>query len=218
MPLKLARYKSLAGFLLLVAATGAWTAGALATPYYGWDLEVSRSLQAIKLPGLLDLSLFIHQLGEPLAVAVTLGALPAALVLARRRPEALLALALVLPSVFNQVLKAVIGRPRPDPDLVQVLVESGSNTFPSGHMVHFTLLLGLLLYLAWRTSLPRVFKGALAVLAGGALMAVGASRVYLGAHWASDVVGGLLWGLLYLWAMLYVYQRLARRRPGGRGQ
>lgn len=215
--MRLSRYKSLAGFLLLMAATGAWTAGALATPYYGWDLAVSRSLQAIEIPGALPVAQAIHQAGRPLAAAATLGAVAVVLLLLRRWPQALLAMALLLPNAFNQVLKELIARPRPDEGLVRVLVESGSSAFPSGHLVHFTLLVGLLLYLGWNTSLARGLKGLLGVLGGLALVVVGVSRVYLGAHWATDVVGGLLWGLLYLWVTLYIYRRLFERESKGRG-
>ncbi len=208
--LRLIRPWRLWGFLLLAMATGAFTASAVATPYFPWDLQVSRSLQALALPGLKQVSLLLHYAGETRGVVVEALALAAALLVLRQRQYALLALALLIPDAMNQVVKALIERPRPDPDLVQVLVQSDSSAFPSGHMVHFTLLFGLLLYLAARSSQRGATRGALAVLLGAILLAIGASRIYLGAHWASDVLGGLLWGLLYLWVMLYVHQRFAR--------
>ena len=204
-------------------ATGAFTASAVATPYFPWDLQVSLSLQAIALPCLEQVSLLLHYAGRPPGVVVEVLTVAAALFVLRQRQSALLALALLIPNAMNQVVKAIIDRPRPDPDLVQVLVQSNSSTFPSGHMVHFTILFGLLLYLAARSSQRGATKGALAVLLGCILLAIGASRIYLGAHWASDVLGGFLWGLLYLWGILYVYHRfehlsLRAKRPEGHAQ
>ena len=153
-------------------------------------------------------------MGRPPAAAFELVALAGVLFLAGRRRPAALAVAAFIPNILNQGIKALIERPRPEECLdcaIQVLVESGSATYPSGHLVHFTLLFGLLLYLATSGHMSRQLKMAVAATIGVAILLVGTSRVYLGAHWASDVLGGFLWGLLYLAVMLYFYQRW--RRP-----
>ena len=111
----------------------------------------------------------------------------------------------VLPPVINLGLKELAARPRPDAALA--LVEETGYAFPSGHTVFATAFYGGLIYLLghWgafpdRPVLRRAIQGALALF----IVAVGASRIYLGAHWPSDVIGGLLFGGLCLAALIAV--------------
>ncbi|MBI4304914.1 MAG: phosphatase PAP2 family protein [Chloroflexi bacterium] len=98
----------------------------------------------------------------------------------------------------------MVQRERPPAELVNAADSFGGLGFPSGHAFQAVLLFGILAFLAsdliknriWR----RLLQGALVML----VIAIGISRVYLGAHWTSDVVGGYLWGtafLLVLWRL-----------------
>ena len=111
-----------------------------------------------------------------------------------------------LGAILNNVLKATIDRPRPDASQIQVLIEYPNQSFPSGHVTLFVELFGFLLYLYWRGHLgmpqSRIVSSALPL----AIAAVGPSRVYLGAHWPSDVLGGYLGGALWLVLMILVYE------------
>lgn len=107
------------------------------------------------------------------------------------------------------VIKVVIARPRPD--LAGRIVEAGGYSFPSGHaassLVGFALLAWLVCLL---TTSGRVRATAwLAAAAGTA--AVGVSRVYLGVHYPSDVLGGWVLGLTWL-AVVAVAARVWRTR------
>ena len=111
----------------------------------------------------------------------------------------------VLPPVINLGLKELAARPRPDAALA--LVEETGYAFPSGHTVFATAFYGGLIYLLghWgafpdRPVLRRAIQGALALF----ILGVGVSRVYVGAHWPSDVVGGWLFGGLCLAALIAV--------------
>ncbi|MET7453071.1 phosphatase PAP2 family protein [Streptomyces sp. NPDC005574] len=119
-----------------------------------------------------------------------------------------LAATCALATLLQQGLKAAVDRPRPvwpDP------VDSAHYTaFPSGHALTATVVCGLLLWLLhhhragrtlWRTAL------AAAVLS---VLGVGLTRVWLGVHWPSDVVGGWLLGGLVVAAAVSVYDRLPR--------
>jgi undecaprenyl-diphosphatase len=115
-------------------------------------------------------------------------------------------LTLIAGAVLNVVMKVLIDRPRPpDPGSGVALA-----SFPSGHTFQATILLGLLplavLVMTRRRSISHV---AMAVAAIG-IGAVGLSRVYLGAHWPLDVVGGILAGLALVQAAHYAFFRWHR--------
>lgn len=113
----------------------------------------------------------------------------------------------------NYVLKTVTGRARPTEPLVEVLLPHAGKSFPSGHVMFYTVFFGFLFFLAW-TRLPRspLRKGILVVT--GALVAlVAPSRVYIGAHWLSDVVAGHLVSLIVLLAGIEIYVKYIVQRP-----
>jgi undecaprenyl-diphosphatase len=133
--------------------------------------------------------------GEPWAIVLIALAVVGLLIL--RRPAQALILVLSLgPLLISQELKELVGRPRPDYLLIGP--ESESLSFPSGHATYAMIFGGLLIYFAGdlvRSRLPRRWlQGCLAAL----ILAMGASRVYLGVHWPSDVIGGFLFGGLAL--------------------
>ena len=113
--------------------------------------------------------------------------------------------------IINDVLKVLFARPRPS--IVPHLREVSSLSFPSGHA-----LTSAVVFLTLGTLLMRVAKKPLAkwyciAVAMGATALVGASRVYLGVHYPSDVVAGWLIGLS--WALIcWMVERAIERRYG----
>ncbi|MGN7158568.1 phosphatase PAP2 family protein [Sphingomonas sp. SAFR-052] len=128
----------------------------------------------------------------------------------RWRTGALVALACSSGSWANVLLKHAVARTRPD--LVPHLMAETSNSFPSGHAANSAIVYLTLATLAWpllRRPAARAFAMAAAVLL---VIAIGASRVYLGVHWPSDVLAGWLFGAL--WAI--GWWRIELRVLGGR--
>jgi undecaprenyl-diphosphatase len=109
-------------------------------------------------------------------------------------------------SVLMTVLgKDLVGRTRPPSTLAVPPLES-SPSFPSGHTLNATVLIGVLAYLVLlgMTRLwMRVLVGTVAVLF---VLAMGLSRVYLGHHWLTDVVAGWLLGLGWLVAVVTAHR------------
>jgi len=91
---------------------------------------------------------------------------------------------------------------------------AGGPTFPSGHTTVATLLAASVAWAAWiRTTDPRV-RTAAVIVAVAIAAVVGVSRVWLGVHWPSDVLGGWLYGLAWAgFAIVAVDQVRRQRRP-----
>ncbi len=124
----------------------------------------------------------------------------------------LLAMSGILAPALNLALKEVATRARPD--AVMALVDESGYSFPSTHAVFAVAFYGALIYLLnhWEAFPGRpkarwAIQGALLLL----IFVIGASRVYLGVHWPSDVLGGYLFGGLCLSALIAVHSRVRTR-------
>ena len=105
--------------------------------------------------------------------------------------------------VLDSTVKVLVDRPRPDG--LDALVEAHGRSFPSGHAMESTVVYGALL-LAFLPAVPRR-RRPLAIGATVALvLAIAASRVALGVHFLSDVVGGVLLGLAWLAASVAAFR------------
>lgn len=141
----------------------------------------------------------ITALGSFLVLTLVTLAAVGFLVASKRNAEAgMLAFAAIGGQVLSETLKAFVGRPRPD--LVAHVVETTSASFPSGHsMMSAAIFLTIGAMLA-RVQPQRRLKTYIHVTALVLTVLVGASRVYLGVHWPTDVIAG--WCLGALWAIL----------------
>jgi membrane-associated phospholipid phosphatase len=108
-------------------------------------------------------------------------------------------------------LKALIARPRPSADMVIVVKQLGDSSFPSGHVLFFTTLFGFVSFLAYTLLKHSWWRTLLLVLLLGLVGMIGPSRIYVGEHWASDVVGAYLLGSVWLAFSVLVYRWGARR-------
>jgi len=184
-------------------------------PTLPFDLATTRELQEISNTPFLDLMVFVSLFGYMPWSAITVGAgvLVVGLLLGWKDGAYLLLLT-GLQGVANQLIKTAVGRPRPLDTLVDVFVPVAGNSFPSGHVMFYTVFFGFLFFLAW-TRLPHSFwRVLLLALAGGLVMLIGPSRMYLGAHWLSDVIAAHLLGLIILAFGIEFYLRyLAPRTP-----
>jgi undecaprenyl-diphosphatase len=109
---------------------------------------------------------------------------------ARRRAAIIIMVVPILAAVTNSLLKEAFARARPD--IVPHLDSIGNLAYPSGHAsnaVAFFLLTALIL----GAKRPILWRGAAIALA----LVIGASRLTLGVHWPSDVIGGWLWGMAF---------------------
>ena len=97
---------------------------------------------------------------------------------------------LVIITVLNQLLKNILQRPRPTE--FRIIEETGYS-FPSGHSMTSMAFYGYLIYLIYK-----YVKWISIVLLGILICSIGISRIYLGVHYTSDVLGGFLISVSYL--------------------
>lgn len=188
-------------------ATGLTTLGVVSAfayltyrnPYLPLDLATTLHLQRIQFSTFADLMIGISLPGySPWAVGlVTLGSLTVGYWLNWKTGLFLGGLVLVQ-GIVNSGLKNAIGRPRPTEDVVEILLPNTGHSFPSGHVMMYTVFFGFLFFLIWLHMRRSFWRTALLIIAGAFVLLVGPSRIYLGAHWFSDVVAAYLVALIIL--------------------
>ena len=166
-------------------------------------------VSALRLPGrphepigpawLPDTLRDVTALGSTTIITLATLIAAAALLFHRRWGRALVLIAVVvMASLSEDLLKALYNRPRPDFAVVGLYIRSQS--FPSGHSTESAALWLTLATIAASFEARAAAKAFWFLLAVAAVMAVGFSRVYLGAHWPTDVLAG--WMLGALWALI----------------
>ena len=124
----------------------------------------------------------------------------------RLRLEALMILATCWSNVLARTgIKQLVGRPRPNPLLVRVTKQSAGKSFPSGHVASAMSLWGWLFALGLLKKEARSGRTLLLSLPALFMAFVGPARIYLGDHWATDVLGGYLFGGGWLALSLRLY-------------
>jgi undecaprenyl-diphosphatase len=174
-------------------------------PYFTGDISVSLWLQSIDIPLVKPLM----QVASSLVLAAIIIALLAiALWILGRRLEAVFIASLTsVAGLASWLLKELISRPRPSGELVQLLEGSWGLSFPSTHATCAIVFCGFLFYLAPRLVKQPIVRGILQSLLIMLILLIGASRIYLGAHWTSDVLGGLFLGGLLLYPAIVLYNK-----------
>ena len=196
--------------ILLALAAGSFAVLALLAQrhsHHSWDVAVTQVVQSMDFPGFSSLMIGVSIVGNgwvPVLIVVlfSLGLLRMCL-----RTEGIICMAGVgLGFSINRLLKMLIGRPRPAESLVEVYTDYGSESFPSGHVVFFVTFFGFLLFLGFAQVGNRLIRKVLLASLAALIVLVGLSRVYLGAHWPSDVIGAYLFGGVWLAVMIKMYQ------------
>src|SRR5579875_975032 len=198
----------LAIYLWLLAGAVILSLIARRTTFFPGDRTITRKLQKQQNPWLRRIFYGISEIGfAKYAVPETIGVAGIFWVL-RFRLEAVFVLLTSSATLLNVILKRVIKRPRPTQELVTVVRVINEPSFPSGHVMYYTNFYGLLIYLLatnWRSGrLRNILIGLCTTL----ILVIGPSRIYLGAHWPSDVIAGYLYGGLWFGGIVTLYLRV----------
>ena len=193
--------------LLMAGAFGLLTYLVKTNPSFATDLQITQSVQLIRHPAFAWCISLVSWPGFTPQVVIGAGLITLWLVGLGLRWEAVAALAAALASTaLNGLVKDLIQRPRPLPSQVNVVAALTSYSFPSGHVMFYVTFFGFLGFLALCLLQPSPKRTVLLVLLGGLIAFIGLSRIYLGEHWASDVLGSYLLGSLLLAAIIQFYR------------
>jgi undecaprenyl-diphosphatase len=177
-------------------------------------------VSGMNFPGDIAVSIWMTDVQSPfldaaMPVVSYLGAFPYCIIasliiglvfwLLRKRIESLVIIGVpYIGVIISYILKFLIDRPRPLDDGLE-------NSFPSGHTIYTSILIGLVIYF-----LPQVVKNktwclVLRIIAGLVIVLMGFSRLYLQLHWLSDVLSSLVIGILVIFPAIISYKFLLKR-------
>lgn len=177
------------------------------TPSFPIDLAITRFIQSINLPFFDTLMYLISWPGFPPQSFILSAVVLLIIYMLGLRWEAITGLvAAILPATLDAIVKDYIRRPRPTVDLVHVLRILNSYSFPSGHVMFYVGFFGYLWFLAYTLLKQSRWRTFLLGIYGILILLVGPSRIYLGQHWPSDVLGAYLLGSLTLVAIIQFYR------------
>lgn len=185
------------------------------TAYFPGDIPAARFIQSLNSQFLTSFMLLVSQgfTGIPAVVLV----LVCVLIIWWRlgRLEGIFMAAAGVLSPIANLFKLIIEQPRPPASLVGIISPAGGLGFPSGHAFFAAMILGMLIYFVLRYVSLQPLKWLLVSVLLFIILLVGYSRVYLGDHWASEVIESYIiaGGFLPLLTVFYE-QRKGSKRTG----
>ena len=166
--------------------------------------------QALRSGWLDDTAIWFANLGLLSVFMPAAAVLMGCLVLARRYADAAMVFGGLAVIGIGHGLKIIVDRPRPEYQIVDPL-QSGLS-FPSGHSLLAVILGGVLVYLVGLWVKPLLLRRAIQAILIMIVIGMGASRVYLGVHWPSDVIGSYVLGAMALVGLIGLRNAVATGR------
>lgn len=176
--------------------------------YFWIDLYITKSIQSINLPLFDWLMQTISSIGNfEWGVVTVTGIMVFLGYIGKRYDAGLIGISTVGAFFISIILKALVSRPRPDPELInQVGNYLYSDSFPSGHVLHYMGLYGFLLLLTYSELKHSIARTVICTSLIIFIILGGVSRIYLGAHWFSDTLGSYLIGSVWLILIITLYK------------
>ena len=208
-PIRVASWKT-----SLVAAgilgTLAFFVLAWAYPTFPGDEGALVRFQALGTGWLDDAVVLFAKVGLAKVFLPAITVLAVGLLFARRYGDVSMVVAGLMVIGVGNGLKELVDRPRPEYHMVGPIPSSLS--FPSGHTLLAVIMGGILVYLIERSVKPLALRRAIQAGLILAVLAMGASRVYMGVHWPSDVIGSYVFGVMALAGLVWFRNALVSTR------
>jgi len=129
------------------------------------------------------------------------------------KKESLFITLTALSGLLSTLVKLLVNRPRPAAGFVRVIEITQQQSFPSGHVLFYTTFFGLLTLLMYLLEeVPATIRIGIGAISLALIFTIPISRIYLGAHWFTDVLAGFLLGILLLIVLGSVYVSLPKTK------
>ena len=176
-----------------------------------FDQVLISSIQGLESPTLTLVMKFFTFIGSfPSVFVISLcAALFLYFVLKHRTELILFGSVMIGTPIINQILKHFFHRTRPD---LHRLIEAGGYSFPSGHAMNAFAVYGIITFLLWRHIPSHLGRTILILISSGFIFMIGTSRIYLGVHYPSDIIGGYFASGFWLTMAIGFFQRYKERR------
>lgn len=173
-----------------------------------WDLLVSQELQEDQSQLLDAVMKSFSWLGTVYVATIMIALFSMVFFAFKYIKEGFFMLSCILSGGVSYVLKTMIDRPRPTVDFVRIVEETHYQSFPSGHVLFYTVFFGSLIVIALSSGILKLSMKIVSTFFCAAMIVLGAiSRIYLGAHWFTDVLGGFIVGVLFVMITGSIYLR-----------
>ncbi|HNW80423.1 MAG TPA: phosphatase PAP2 family protein [Methanoregulaceae archaeon] len=199
-------------FLLLISAT-ALTLAAYFFGIFPFDLKVAVALSGEENPAVAALMTTVSFLGDGWVPVILVFAVTSICAWKKRWVEGAFVVATLSSGIIAGVLKMFVSRPRPPSFMLSpedIFQFFNQFAYPSGHVLFFVTFFGFCSYLAWK-FLAGWLRGITLSICAALILLIGPSRIYLGEHWASDVIGSYIIGTFWLIILILLYQLVLYR-------
>lgn len=182
-------------------------------PYFQFDLIITKAIQGVTVPGFNFLMVQLTNLGNPIMASISVIIVGLILFMLKKKTAAIISIISTIGlSAIGIFFKDIVARPRPASSLVNQLVHFVKpDSFPSGHVLQFMGLYGFVFVFIFTTIKMSRARTVLLILLLLLIVGIGFSRIYVGAHWFSDVLGSYLIGTVWLYFMTLLYNKYEKK-------
>lgn len=175
-------------------------------PILPFDISVSLLIQKYQASWLDKVMLAISFFGELPYSLLSVIIVAAIFYWKKFKLEAFFIASILFSGLIILGIKNIINRPRPTTFYVRLVEVNRFQSYPSGHVLSYVLFFGFLIILMnTMKGIPKSTRTFITCTSAFLVIMIAPSRIYLGAHWFTDTVGGLLLGLIYLFPLCYFY-------------
>lgn len=179
-----------------------------------YDQQITDFIIAHRSPTLTQFFIFMTYVGDfyGYLIVLILAFIVSLVFFKNWRYMAQTVLVLLLASISNTMLKRFVDRARPG---IEHLVSVETLSYPSGHAMSAMAFYGFLIYIFYRFKMNIFLKYGIIILLLLTILSIGISRIYLGVHFPSDIAGGYIAGLIWVFFCILIFNLIEvfRRDP-----